>query len=149
MPQNRLAAKGGMSMKRTRSKSKPAGKGRGLARSVLLLMALTAALCAIGAALVMGGILPQNAIPAASAVALGLAALFAGAQAARQAGEKKLLWALLPAACVLAALLVLSLIVFPHEQSAVPVTLIAALPASALGCLLTMRKKRAYARHRR
>ena len=112
-------------MKRTRSKSTPVGKGRGLARSALLLLALTAALCAIGAALVTG------------------------AHAARQAGEKKLLWAMLPAACVLAALFVLSLIAFPHEQSAVPVTLVAAFPASALGCLLTMRKKHTYARHRR
>ena len=136
-------------MKRTRSKTRPAGKGRGLARSVLLLMVLTAALCAIGAALVMGGIVPQSAVPAASAAALGLAALVVGAQASRQAGEKKLLWAMLPAACVLAALFVLTLIAFPHEQSAVPVTLIAALPASALGCLLTMRKKRTYARHKR
>ena len=136
-------------MKRTRSKTRPAGKGRRLARSVLLLMVLTAALCAIGAALVMGGIVPQSAVPAASAAALGLAALITGAQASRQAGEKKLLWALLPAACVLAALFVLALIAFPHEQSAVPVTLIAALPASALGCLLTMRKKRTYARHKR
>ena len=136
-------------MKRTRSKTRPAGKGRGLARSVLLLMVLTAALCAIGAALVMGGIVPQSAVPAASAAALGLAALVVGAQASRQAGEKKLLWAMLPAACVLAALFVLTLIAFPHEQSAVPVTLIAALPASALGCLLTMRKKHTYARHKR
>ena len=136
-------------MKRTRLKTRPAGKGRGLARSVLLLMVLTAALCAIGAALVMGGIVPQSAVPTASAAALGLAALITGAQASRQAGEKKLLWAMLPAACVLAALFVLSLIAFPHEQSAVPVTLIAALPASALGCLLTMRKKRTYARHKR
>ena len=138
-----------MTMKRTRSKTRPAGKGRGLARSVLLLMVLTAALCAIGAALVMGGIVPQSAVPAASAAALGLAALVVGAQASRQAGEKKLLLAMLPAACVLAALFVLALIAFPHEQSAVPVTLIAALPASALGCLLTMRKKRTYARHKR
>lgn len=138
-----------MTMKRTRSKSTPVGKGRGLARSALLLMALTAALCAIGAALVMGGIMPQSAVPAASATALGVAALVTGAQAARQAGEKKLLWAMLPAACVLAALFVLSLIAFPHEQSAVPVTLVIAFPASALGCLLTMRKKHAYARHRR
>lgn len=136
-------------MKRTRSKTRPAGKGRGLARSVLLLMVLTAALCAIGAALVMGGIVPQSAVPAASAAALGLAALITGAQASRQAGEKKLLWAMLPAACVLAALFVLTQIAFPHEQSAVPVTLIAALPASALGCLLTMRKKHTYARHKR
>lgn len=136
-------------MKRTRSKSTPIGKGRGLARSVLLLMALTAALCTIGAALVMGGIVPQSAVPAASATALGVAALVTGARAARQAGEKKLLWAMLPAACVLAALFVLSLIAFPHEQSAVPVTLVAAFPASALGCLLTMRKKHTYARHRR
>lgn len=138
-----------MTMKRTRSKSTPVGKGRGLARSALLLMALTAALCAIGAALVMGGIVPQSVVPAASATALGVATLITGAQAARRAGEKKLLWAMLPAACVLAALFVLSLIAFPHEQSAVPVTLVTAFPASALGCLLTMRKKHTYARHRR
>ena len=134
-------------MKRTRSK--PVGQGRGLARSVLLLIALTAVLSALCAALVMGGILPQNAVPAASAAALGLAALIAGAHAARQAGEKKLLYAMLPAACVLALLFVLSLILFPHEASGVPVTLIVALPASAVGCLLTMRKKRSYARRRR
>lgn len=134
-------------MKRTRSK--PVGQGRGLARSVLLLIVLTAALSALCAALVMGGILPQNAAPAASAGALGLAALIAGAHAARQAGEKKLLYAMLPAACVLALLFVLSLILFPHEASGVPVTLIVALPASAVGCLLTMRKKRPYARRRR
>lgn len=134
-------------MKRTRSK--PVGQGRGLARSVLLLIVLTAVLCALCAALVMGGILPQNTVPAASAAALGLAALIAGAHAARQAGEKKLLYAVLPAACVLALLFVLSLILFPHEASGVPVTLIVALPASAVGCLLTMRKKRPYARRRR
>lgn len=134
-------------MKRTRSK--PVGQGRGLARSVLLLIVLTAVLSALCAALVMGGILPQNAVPAASAAALGLAALIAGAHAARQAGEKKLLYAVLPAACVLALLFVLSLILFPHEASGVPVTLIVALPASAVGCLLTMRKKRPYARRRR
>lgn len=134
-------------MKRTRSK--PVGQGRGLARSVLLLIMLTAVLCALCAALVMGGILPQTAVPAASAAALGLAALIAGAHAARQAGEKKLLYAVLPAACVLALLFVLSLILFPHEASGVPVTLIVALPASAVGCLLTMRKKRPYARRRR
>lgn len=134
-------------MKRTRSK--PVGQGRGLARSVLLLIVLTAVLSALCAALVMGGILPQNAVPAASAAALGLAALIAGAHTARQAGEKKLLYAVLPAACVLALLFVLSLILFPHEASGVPVTLIVALPASAVGCLLTMRKKRPYARRRR
>ena len=134
-------------MKRTRSK--PVGQGRGLARSVLLLIVLTAVLCALCAALVMGGILPQTAVPAASAAALGLAALIAGAHAARQAGEKKLLYAVLPAACVLALLFVLSLILFPHEASGVPVTPIVALPASAVGCLLTMRKKRPYARRRR
>ncbi len=134
-------------MKRTRSK--PVGQGRGLARSVLLLIVLTAVLCALCAALVMGGILPQTAVSAASAAALGLAALIAGAHAARQAGEKKLLYAMLPAACVLALLFVLSLILFPHEASGVPVTLIVALPASAVGCLLTMRKKRPYARRRR
>ena len=134
-------------MKRTRSK--PVGQGRGLVRSMLLLIVLTAVLCALCAALVMGGILPQTAIPAASAAALGLAALIAGAHAARQAGEKKLLYAVLPAACVLALLFVLSLILFPHEASGVPVTLIVALPASAVGCLLTMRKKRPYARRRR
>lgn len=134
-------------MKRTRSK--PVGQGRGLARSVLLLIVLTAVLCALCAALVMGGILPQTAVPAASAAALGLAALIAGAHAARQAGEKKLLYAVLPAACVLALLFVLSLIFFPHEASGVPVTLIVALPASAVGCLLTMRKKCPYARRRR
>lgn len=134
-------------MKRTRSK--PVGQGRGLARSMLLLIVLTAVLCALCAALVMGGILPQTAVPAASAAALGLAALIAGAHAARQAGEKKLLYAVLPAACVLALLFVLSLILFPHEASGVPVTLIVALPASAVGCLLTMRKKRPYARRRR
>ena len=134
-------------MKRTRSK--PVGQGRGLARSVLLLIVLTAVLCALCAALVMGGILPQTAVSAASAAALGLAALIAGAHAARQAGEKKLLYAVLPAACVLALLFVLSLILFPHEASGVPVTLIVALPASAVGCLLTMRKKRPYARRRR
>ncbi len=136
-------------MKRTRSKTKPVGKGRGLARSVLLLAALTAVLCAVGAALVMGGIVPQSAVPAASVTALGLAALITGAQAARQAGEKKLLCALIPAACVLAVLFVLTLVAFPGEQSAVPVTLLTALPASALGCLLTMRKRRTYARHKR
>lgn len=134
-------------MKRTRSK--PVGQGRGLARSVLLLIVLTAVLSALCAALVMGGILPQTAVPAASAAALGLAALIAGAHAARQAEEKKLLYAVLPAACVLALLFVLSLILFPHEASGVPVTLIVALPASAAGCLLTMRKKRPYARRRR
>lgn len=134
-------------MKRTRSK--PVGQGRGLARSVLLLIVLTAVLSALCAALVMGGILPQTAVPAASAAALGVAALIAGAHAARQAGEKKLLYAVLPAACVLALLFVLSLILFPHEASGVPVTLIVALPASAVGCLLTMRKKRPYARRRR
>ena len=134
-------------MKRTRSK--PVGQGRGLARSVLLLIVLTAVLCALCAALVMGGILPQTAVSAASAAALGLAALIAGAHAARQAGEKKLLYAVLPAACVLALLFVLSLILFPHEASGAPVTLIVALPASAVGCLLTMRKKRPYARRRR
>ena len=134
-------------MKRTRSK--PVGQGRGLARSVLLLIVLTAVLSALCAALVMGGILPQNAVPAASAAALGVAALIAGAHAARQAGEKKLLYAMLPAACVLALLFVLSLILFPHEASGVPVTLIVALPASAVGCLLTMRKKRPYTRRRR
>lgn len=134
-------------MKRTRSK--PVGQGRGLARSVLLLIVLTAVLSALCAALVMGGILPQNAVPAASAAALGVAALIAGAHAARQAGEKKLLYAMLPAACVLALLFVLSLILFPHEASGVPVTLIVALPASAVGCLLTMHKKRPYARRRR
>ena len=134
-------------MKRTRSK--PVGQGRGLARSVLLLIVLTAVLCALCAALVMGGILPQNAVPAASAAALGVAALIAGAHAARQSGEKKLLYAVLPAACVLALLFVLSLILFPHEASGVPVTLIVALPASAVGCLLTMRKKRPYTRRRR
>lgn len=134
-------------MKRTRSK--PVGQGRGLARSVLLLIVLTAVLCALCAALVMGGILPQTAVSAASAAALGLAALIAGAHAARQAGEKKLLYAVLPAACVLALLFVLSLILFPHEASGVPVTLIVALPASAVGCLLTVRKKRPYARRRR
>ena len=134
-------------MKRTRSK--PVGQGGGLARSVLLLIVLTAVLCALCAALVMGGILPQNAVPAASAAALGVAALIAGAHAARQSGEKKLLYAVLPAACVLALLFVLSLILFPHEASGVPVTLIVALPASAVGCLLTMRKKRPYARRRR
>lgn len=134
-------------MKRTRSK--PVGQGRGLARSMLLLIVLTAVLSALCAALVMGGILPQNTVPAASAAALGLAALIAGAHAARQAGEKKLLYAVLPAACVLALLFVLSLILFPHEASGVPVTLIVALPASAVGCLLTMRKKRPYARRRR
>lgn len=134
-------------MKRTRSK--PVGQGRGLARSMLLLIVLTAVLSALCAALVMGGILPQTAVPAASAAALGLAALIAGAHAARQAGEKKLLYAMLPAACVLALLFVLSLILFPHEASGVPVTLIVALPASAVGCLLTMRKKRPYTRRRR
>ena len=134
-------------MKRTRSK--PVGQGRGLARSVLLLIVLTAVLCALCAALVISGILPQTAVPAASAAALGVAALIAGAHAARQAGEKKLLYAVLPAACVLALLFVLSLILFPHEASGVPVTLIVALPASAVGCLLTMRKKRPYARRRR
>lgn len=134
-------------MKRTRSK--PVGQGRGLARSVLLLIVLTAVLCALCAALVMGGILPQTAVPAASAAALGLAALIAGAHAARQAGEKKLLYAMVPAACVLALLFVLSLILFPHEASGAPVTLIVALPASAVGCLLTMRKKRPYTRRRR
>lgn len=134
-------------MKRTRSK--PVGQGRGLARSVLLLIVLTAVLCALCAALVMGGILPQTAVSAASAAALGLAALIAGAHAARQAGEKKLLYAVLPAACVLALLFVLSLILFPHEASGAPVTLIVALPASAVGCLLTVRKKRPYARRRR
>lgn len=134
-------------MKRTRSK--PVGQGRGLARSMLLLIVLTAVLSALCAALVMGGILPQTAVPAASAAALGLAALIAGAHAARQAGEKKLLYAVLPAACVLALLFVLSLILFPHEASGVPVTLIVALPASAVGCLLTMRKKRPYTRRRR
>ena len=134
-------------MKRTRSK--PVGQGRGLVRSMLLLIVLTAVLCALCAALVMGGILPQTAVPAASAAALALAALIAGAHAARQAGEKKLLYAVLPAACVLALLFVLSLILFPHEASGVPVTLIVALPASAVGCLLTMRKKRPYARRRR
>ena len=116
---------------------------------MLLLIVLTAVLCALCAALVMGGILPQNAVPAASAAALGVAALIASAHAARQAGEKKLLYAVLPAACVLALLFVLSLILFPHEASGVPVTLIVALPASAVGCLLTMRKKRPYARRRR
>lgn len=134
-------------MKRTRSK--PVGQGRGPARSMLLLIVLTAALSALCAALVMGGILPQTAVPAASAAALGLAALIAGAHAARQSGEKKLLYAVLPAACVLALLFVLSLILFPHEASGAPVTLIVALPASAVGCLLTMRKKRPYARRRR
>lgn len=134
-------------MKRTRSK--PVGQGRGLARSMLLLIVLTAVLCALCAALVMGGILPQTAVSTASAAALGLAALIAGAHAARQAGEKKLLYAVLPAACVLALLFVLSLILFPHEASGAPVTLIVALPASAVGCLLTMRKKRPYARRRR
>ena len=134
-------------MKRTRSK--PVGQGRGLARSVLLLIVLTAVLCALCAALVMGGILPQTAVSAASAAALGLAALIAGAHAARQAGEKKLLYAVLPAACVLALLFVISRILFPHEASGVPVTLIVALPASAVGCLLTVRKKRPYARRRR
>ena len=134
-------------MKRTRSK--PVGQGRGLTRSVLLLIVLTAVLCALCAALVMGGILPQTAVSAASAAALGLAALIAGAHAARQAGEKKLLYAVLPAACVLALLFVLSLILFPHEASGAPVTLIVALPASAVGCLLTMRKKRPFARRRR
>ena len=134
-------------MKRTRSK--PVGQGRGLARSALLLIVLTAVLSALCAALVMGGILPQNAVPAASAAALGVAALIAGAHAARQAGEKKLLYAMLPAACVLALLFVISRILFPHEASGVPVTLIVALPASAVGCLLTMRKKRPYTRRRR
>lgn len=134
-------------MKRTRSK--PVGQGRGLVRSMLLLIVLTAVLSALCAALVMGGILPQNAVPAASAAALGLAALIAGAHAARQAGEKRLLYAVLPAACVLALLFVISRILFPHEASGVPVTLIVALPASAVGCLLTMRKKRPYARRRR
>ena len=134
-------------MKRTRSK--PVGQGRGLARSVLLLIVLTAVLSALCAALVMGGILPQNAVPAASAAALGVAALIAGAHAARQSGEKKLLYAMLPAACVLALLFVISRILFPHEASGAPVTLIVALPASAVGCLLTMRKKRPYARRRR
>ena len=134
-------------MKRTRSK--PVGQGRGLARSMLLLIVLTAALSALCAALVMGGILPQTAVSAASAAALGVAALIAGAHAARQAGEKKLLYAVLPAACVLALLFVLSLILFPNEASGAPVTLIVALPASAVGCLLTMRKKRPYARRRR
>lgn len=136
-------------MKRARSNAKPAGKGRGLGRSVLLLTVLTAALCAIGAALIIGGILPQSAIPAASVTALGLAALVTGTQASRQAGDKKLLCALLPPACVLAALFVITLIAFPNERLSAAATLLAALPTSALGCLLTMRKKHAYARRKR
>ena len=118
-----------------------------------LLLALTGALCALYALLVINGVTGQGTAVPAALVLLGLSALFTAWHCSRRAKEKRLQNAMLSAAAVLLVLLIIHMLFLPAGMPGILPVMAVMIGCTLLGCLLAGGKahgaKHPAVRHRR
>ena len=143
---HRVVGKEGCRMGKKRTGTKRSGPVSWVWKSVLLGGLIGAGLCALAAALVMGGVIPQEGLMTAGRCAALLGAVASGLICACMAKERKVLWAAVASGCTAVCALMGNLLFV--GQIRMPLLWLGAVGAAALLAMFCQLrpKKRKYRR---